>query len=80
MSMRIPCPHCGTRTLEEWVYGEVFEVPANVEGAAQRDIDRGFMHNNVEGTVHEAWFHLYGCRRWVKVTRDTITDQIIETA
>ncbi|MCB0226467.1 MAG: sarcosine oxidase subunit delta, partial [Anaerolineae bacterium] len=24
----------------------------------------------------EAWFHLYGCRRWVRLSRDTRTDEI----
>lgn len=80
MSIRITCPHCGTRTLEEWVYGEMFDVPADITDQAARDIDRGFMHNNIEGEVREAWFHLYGCRRWVYLTRDTTTDEIIGTA
>lgn len=78
MSIRITCPHCGERTLEEYVYGEMFDVPADITDPLAREIDRSFMHNNVEGPVREAWFHLYGCRRWIVVTRDTTTDQILE--
>lgn len=78
MSIRIACPHCGSRALEEYVYGEVFDVPADIVTDEQREIDRSFMHNNMEGPVREAWFHLYGCRRWVYVVRDTTTDELLE--
>ena len=50
--------------------------PANRVG--QVDVDRGFMHNNPEGPVREAWFHLYGCRRWIYLTRDTRSDEVLE--
>ena len=78
MSLRIACAHCGTRAVEEYVYGEVFDMPASINDAAAWDIDRGFMHNNPEGPVREAWFHLYGCRRWVYLTRDTTIDLVLE--
>lgn len=77
MSIRIDCPNCGTRALTEWVHGEVFAVPEAITNPDERDIDRGFMHNNPEGSVREAWFHLYGCRRWIYLTRDTTTDQVL---
>jgi len=76
MSLRIACPNCGTRSVEEWVYGELFAPPGRITDPAERDIDRGFMHNNPEGPVREAWFHLYGCRRWIYLTRDTTTDVV----
>lgn len=75
MSIRIDCPHCGDRVIEEWVYGEVFDVPAGIVDPVDRAFDRAFMHNNPKGPVREAWFHLYGCRRWVYLERDTTTDQ-----
>lgn len=77
MSIRIDCPHCGSRSVEEWVFGEVFDVPETITDPDARDIDRGFFHNNPEGPVDEAWFHLYGCRRWVRVSRDTRTDEFL---
>ncbi len=77
MSIRLPCPHCGDRALEEWVYGEVFAVPDSITDPDARDVDRAYMHNNPEGSVEEAWFHLYGCRRWVYLTRDTRTDELL---
>lgn len=77
MGIRLTCDHCGERPLEEYLYGEVFAVPDSVEGADARDFDRAFMHNNEEGPVTEAWFHVYGCRRWVSVRRDTRTDEML---
>ncbi len=78
MSIRITCEHCGTRPLEEYVYGEVLDVPATIADPAERNLDRAFNHTNPEGPVPEAWFHLYGCRRWITIVRDTATDRIVD--
>jgi len=77
MSIRFTCPHCGIRPLEEWVYGEAYSVPDSILDPDERDVDRAYMHNNTEGPVREAWFHLYGCRRWVYMTRDTRIDRML---
>ena len=78
MSIRIPCPFCGERPVEEYVYGEVTNIPDHITDPDERNLDRVFMHNNPEGVQHEAWFHTYGCRRWVYLYRDTRTDMIVE--
>ena len=78
MALRITCPTCGTRSIEEWVHGEIFHVPDSITDAEARELDRSFFHDNIEGEIDEAWFHLYGCRRWVRVRRDTRTDVVIE--
>ena len=77
MSINIPCPHCGLRPVEEFVYGEIPVVPEEIMGDDARDLDRAFMLNNPEGVQTEAWFHSYGCRRWLKLRRDTRTDEIV---
>ena len=77
MSLKIPCPHCGERPLGEFVHGEVPVVPDTIQGAEARDFDRAFMRSNPEGPVLERWFHVYGCRRWVTITRDTRDDAIL---
>jgi heterotetrameric sarcosine oxidase delta subunit len=71
MRLRIPCPHCGIRAVEEFVYGELPDVPAALTDPIARDLDKAFMHTNAEGVVTERWFHASGCRRWCTVTRDT---------
>jgi sarcosine oxidase subunit delta len=77
MSINIPCPHCGLRPVEEFVYGEIPEVPDSIRDEDARDLDRAFMLNNPEGVQEEAWFHSYGCRRWLRIRRDTRTDEIV---
>lgn len=64
--------------MEEFVYGEIPVVPESIVGAEARDLDRAFMRNNVEGVQVEAWFHVFGCRRWVRLKRDTRTDVVVE--
>ena len=76
MSLQIICPTCGRRPVEEFIYGEIPVVPDEIVDADARDVDRSFMHGNPEGLITERWFHLYGCRRWATVRRDTRTDQL----
>jgi sarcosine oxidase subunit delta len=74
--LRITCPHCGVRAVEEFVYGEMPAPPGNLTDPDARDLDRAFMHTNTEGVVTERWFHTAGCRRWLTVQRDTRTNVI----
>jgi len=76
--LRIECPHCGVRAIEEFVYGEIPDVPDGIVDPDARDLDRAFMHSNPEGLVTERWFHAMGCRRWLTLTRDTRTNDIPE--
>lgn len=77
MSIRIPCPHCGARYIEEFVYGEILVVPNSISDPDERDLDHAFIHNNPEGPTTERWFHAMGCRRWLTLRRDTRDDQIL---
>jgi sarcosine oxidase subunit delta len=77
MSIQITCPTCGRRPIEEFVYGEIPVVPESIVDADERDLDRAFMRANPEGPQTERWFHLYGCRRWLTVRRDTRTDELL---
>jgi heterotetrameric sarcosine oxidase delta subunit len=76
MSIRIDCPNCGHRPIEEFVYGEVPSVPDTITDRDARNLDRSFMLANPEGATSERWFHAYGCRRWLNVRRDTRSDTI----
>ncbi|MEZ4631735.1 MAG: hypothetical protein R2880_13685 [Deinococcales bacterium] len=40
MSIHIPCPHCGKRPIEEFLYGEIPEVPEHITDPFERDLDR----------------------------------------
>ena len=80
MSIRLDCPNCGERPLEEFLYGEILRVPDSVTAPDARDVDRAFMHDNVEGVTTERWFHAFGCRRWMDVKRDTRTEKILSSS
>ena len=80
MSLQISCPNCGSRPIEEFVFGEIPSVPDSITDPEARDVDRAFMHTNPEGLQVERWFHVFGCRRWLTLRRDTRTDQIIEAS
>ena len=70
MALQIPCSFCGLRSVDEFLYGEVPEVPDTITDADARDVDRVFMKSNRNAPTPEAWFHVFGCRRWTYVTRD----------
>lgn len=78
MSLRIPCPTCGDRSVHEFVHGEIRRVPDHLTDPDERDLDFAFHHDNEEGVVTERWFHAQGCRRWIEIRRDTRTDRIVE--
>ncbi len=79
MSLRIPCPNCGARSVHEFVHGEIRRAPEHLTDPDERDLDLAFMHDNEEGVVTERWFHAAGCRRWFEIRRDTTTDRIVES-
>ena len=69
--MKLRCPHCGRRPVEEFRYADLPEVPRWLTDPAERDLDRVFNKTNRFGLSPEAWFHEAGCRRWFQIERDT---------
>ena len=69
--MRIPCPCCGERCLEEFSYhGDAApRRPAADAGAAEWH-DYVYLRDNPDGAHSELWYHSGGCRQWLVVTRD----------
>jgi sarcosine oxidase subunit delta len=74
--MRIPCPYCGDRNAQEFVYrGDAAPVrPAGEDGFH----DYLYARDNVAGPMREPWYHAQGCRNWLVVTRDTRTHDIAD--
>jgi len=72
----IVCPHCGPRNSDEFTFrGEVVRRP-NVDASP---IDwRSYLYDkaNVSGWQDETWFHVAGCRRFLRVERHTISNEI----
>jgi len=80
--MRIPCPYCGLRSNEEFVYhGDATLRRPEPTGAAAEDAERAayeyvYLRNNPAGRHAELWFHASGCHAWLIVERDTRTHEI----
>ena len=72
--MRIPCPHCGPRTHEEFTYhgdATVRRPPATGPDAEAAFCDYVYTRDNPCGLHRELWFHQGGCHEWLVVERDT---------
>ncbi len=74
----ITCSNCGRRPVEEYRFGgELRGAAASITDPVQRDVDYVWMRDNIEGVTTERWFHSAGCRRWLTLSRDTITDSVV---
>ena len=76
---RIPCPHCGERDLEEFYYGgdAGLKRPAQNDQSIENWHDFVYLRDNPRGPHDELWYHSFGCRRWFKLVRDTLTHEIL---
>ena len=78
--MRIRCPFCGERDVNEFAYlGDAeFKRPhSGAPAAAARFFEAVYLRDNPAGPHEELWYHSYGCRGWLRVTRDTLTHEIL---
>ncbi len=74
MALKIPCPHCGLRPYTEFSFGgELRPIEA---ATVEEDFARVFLPENAAGPQEERWFHAFGCRRWLTITRDTTTNEV----
>jgi len=74
----ITCPTCGERPVSEFRFGgELPSVPDSITDPDTRNVDYVWMVNNVRGLTIERWFHAAGCRRWLTLSRDTVTDTVV---
>ena len=72
--MRIPCPCCGERMVEEFTYlGDRMLMDRPDEGVTADFI---YLRDNPAGRHSELWYHEQGCRSWLVVERDTTTHEI----
>lgn len=81
--MRITCPYCGERSLDEYVYLGDAKVarpdPAAPDAAAQF-YAYGYERQNIAGLHKELWYHSAGCHAWLVVERDTRSHEIASVA
>lgn len=75
--MRIPCPFCGPRGIEEFTYlGDA--APKRPDSGAPLEAFVRYVHEraNPAGWIEEYWYHAAGCRSWLIVRRNTRTHEI----
>lgn len=77
--MQIECPWCGPR--EEIDFRCAGESHIQRPGPAEEVSDARwaeylFARSNPKGIIYERWLHVFGCRRWFNVARDTVTHEI----
>jgi heterotetrameric sarcosine oxidase delta subunit len=79
MALKVTCPNCGPRPYTEFWFGG--ERPSHVAHAApvpddvDDDFRRVWLKTNAAGLQSESWFHHAGCRRWLRIQRDTLTNE-----
>ena len=76
--MRIACPHCGLRDVQEFSYlgGVATKRPEGAAASEAAMFDHVYLRDNPAGRLREHWHHAAGCRAWLVVTRDTRTHEI----
>ena len=79
--IRLTCPLCGERDHTEFRYGgdASKERPAHEDVDAAAWHDHVFLFDNPMGRHLEFWQHVLGCRHWMIVERDTLTNEITAT-
>ena len=77
----IPCPHCGERAQVEFAYGGDATKRRPPDGAPDEAwYDYVYLRGNPRGPHEEWWLHHAGCGRWIRVTRDTATHEVLGAA
>ena len=72
--MRIPCPYCGDRNAQEFIYrGDADPVRPDGEDGFDTYLH---IRRNPAGRMREHWYHAQGCRSWIVVERDTQTHEV----
>ena len=80
--MRITCPHCGERPLEEFTYlGDAGPKRPTSNDPATMDewFDYVYLRDNPKGDLLEYWHHSGGCRSWLVARRNTDTHAFAAT-
>lgn len=76
--MRIQCPFCGERDAGEFTYLGDATVRRPDPSTPEQFFEAVYLRDNPAGRHAELWYHGFGCRSWLRVTRDTRTHAISE--
>jgi sarcosine oxidase subunit delta len=77
--LRIPCPFCGPRDHSEFSYeGDATVAYPALDASEEAWFEAVFLRDNPRGPHRELWHHVYGCRAFLVVERDTLSHEIGE--
>jgi heterotetrameric sarcosine oxidase delta subunit len=74
--MLINCPHCGPRAQSEFIYERTVDSVAPAGVSRDEAMQTLFTRGNPRGVDEEIWRHTFGCRAWMVVTRQRVTNEI----
>jgi methylglutamate dehydrogenase subunit B len=77
--MLIPCPHCGTRPVEEFTFlgdATVKRPTSNDPASMDQWFDYVYLRDNPKGRFDEFVHHSGGCRAWLVISRNTATHEV----
>ena len=76
----IPCPHCGDRNHDEFVYAGAAVGAPPAPDAPLADWNAWvYSRENPRGLNRELWRHTFGCGAYLVVARDTRSHAVLST-
>lgn len=77
--MRLTCPLCGPRDRREFYYygAAVYLDRPEADGPPEAWDEYLHLRDNPAGVTQDLWYHEQGCGSWLKVTRNTVTHEIL---
>jgi methylglutamate dehydrogenase subunit B len=76
--MLLTCPYCGARNVTEFTYCGEGNAREPSEGAPiEQWSAHVYLRENPRGPHEELWQHTAGCRRWIRVRRNTLTHEVL---
>ena len=80
MGFLLNCPNCGERNVYEFRFGGEVQARPSPDAPAQEWTSYLDPRRNTAGEEREWWYHSFGCRKWFVGVRDTVTNEVRETA
>lgn len=80
MAFLLTCPNCGDRSVYEFRFGGELTQRPKPDSSSNEWTSYFYDRRNTAGTGKEWWYHKLGCRKWIVAVRNTITNEVSETA
>ena len=75
---RIHCPWCGLRDHDEFtLWGDASRAFPALDAAREDWVRAVYDRANPRGETQEFFQHTLGCRRWLVVTRNNVTHEVL---